>query len=244
MSGVNFGLAFLAGLLSFLSPCVLPLAPGYLAILSGASLEELRSGPKGKGRLFIITAAFVAGFTLVFILLGLASSFLGQLLLSYRGWLARIGGLIVILLGLHVGGWLRIPWLYREHRADISRGGVGPGGAFLAGLVFSLGWTPCIGPILGAILTLAASQADIGAGALLLAGYSLGMAIPFFILAAAFGAISRWLGRVKSYFTVLEWIAGALLILVGFLLVTNNLDVLSQWLMRLTGGWSPEDWLP
>ncbi len=240
--GVNALMAFLGGLLSFLSPCVLPMAPGYLAIITGSSFTDLRSGIASKQRTLRCTIAFVIGLTVVFVTLGMASSALGGLLRANRNWLSRLAGVVVILLGLHQGGWLRLPWLYREHRVQ-TQGSVGVTGAFFTGAAFALGWTPCVGPILGALLALAGSGGDPVKGALLLSIYSLGLAIPFILLALGFERFSSGLARIKPYFKYLEWFSGALLVFMGILLATGGLSVISIWFIRITGGWNLENLL-
>ncbi|MCL6590951.1 MAG: cytochrome c biogenesis protein CcdA [Firmicutes bacterium] len=244
METVTIWMAFIGGLLSFLSPCILPVAPGYLGIISGASLQGLGSGQGGagvaKGRMLAATVAFVLGFTVVFVALGLSSSYLGQLLRSNRMIIAQISGVIVVFLGLHQAGWLPIKWLYRERRVNMGRS-VGLGGAFLTGLAFSLGWTPCVGPVLAAILAVAGSQGGVGQGLLLLTVYSLGLALPFILLALAFERVSKGLNRIKPYLKYLEWASGLLLIGMGLLLLTGGFRTLIAWLMRLTGGWSLEN---
>jgi cytochrome c-type biogenesis protein len=237
---ITFWIAFTAGLLSFLSPCILPIAPGYLGVISGTSLANLKSDSASKRRVLWATIAFILGFSVVFITLGLASSYLGQFLLKYRRLIAQIGGIVVIILGLHQAGWLPISWLYKEKRLQIKRQ-IGISGAFLTGLAFSIGWTPCISPILGSILTLAGSQGQIGKGILLLSLYSLGLAIPFLLLALGFERVSRYMTRLKSYIKYFEWTSGILLILMGLLLITGSLTVISSWFSRITGGWSPEN---
>ena len=245
MESVTFGLAFLGGLLSFLSPCILPLAPGYLGLISGISAGELAeqdgtSGAKAKKwRILQATGAFILGFTIVFVMMGLTSSYLGQLLSGNRMLIMRISGVIVILLGLHQAGWLPIRWLYRERRFNVDKS-IGLGGAFLTGLAFSFGWTPCVGPILGSIMALAASQAKLGEGILLLTVYSLGLAVPFILLAVAFDQVSRSLNRIKRYMKYLEWASGILLIVMGILLFTGGFLKIVPWLMQLTGGWDLE----
>lgn len=236
---ITFWLAFAGGLLSFLSPCILPIAPGYLGIISGTSLANLEAESVSKRRVLTATVAFILGFSVVFISLGMASSYLGQFLLKYRKLIAQIGGLIVIVLGLHQAGWLPITWLYQEKRVQINHH-IGISGAFLTGLAFSLGWTPCISPILGSILTLAGTQGHVGKGILLLALYSLGLAVPFLLLALGFEQVSRGMSRLKPYIRYFEWISGILLILMGLLLITGSLTSLSAWFNRLTGGWNPE----
>jgi cytochrome c-type biogenesis protein len=238
--GITLWIAFTAGLLSFLSPCILPIAPGYLGIISGMSLANLKSDTASKRKVLWATIAFILGFSVVFISLGLASSFLGQFLLKYRRLIAQIGGFVVIILGLHLAGWLPISWLYKEKKMQVKHQ-IGISGAFLTGLAFSLGWTPCISPILGSILTLAGSQGQIGKGMLLLSMYSLGLAIPFLLLALGFERVSRGMAKLKTYIKYFEWASGILLILMGLLLVTGSLSILSAWFSRITGGWNPED---
>ena len=241
-SQTSLWLAFIAGLLSFLSPCILPVAPGYLSIISGASIVDIQNGLFSKRKLFLTTLAFILGFSIIFILLGLTSSFLGQLLREHRLWISRLGGIVVILLGLHLAGWLPISWLYQEKRMNIGKS-FGPLGAFLTGVVFSLGWTPCVGPILGSILTLAGTQGNFLQGILLLCFYSLGLATPFFLLALAFERVSSGLAKFKPYLKYLEWFSGLLLILMGLLLLTGSFNTLNSLIMRFTGGWSPENLL-
>jgi cytochrome c-type biogenesis protein len=232
-------MAFAGGLLSFLSPCILPIAPGYLGIISGTSLANLKSGSVSKRRILLTTIAFILGFSTVFVMLGLASSYLGQFLFRYRRLIVRIAGFIVIIMGLHQAGWLPISWLYREKKVQIKPQ-IGILGAFLTGLAFSLGWTPCVGPILGSILTLAGSQGQIGKGLLLLSTYSLGLAVPFILLAIGFEKVSQSLTRLKPYIKYFEWTSGILLILMGLLLITGSMSALSSWFSRITGGWNPE----
>jgi cytochrome c-type biogenesis protein len=246
METVTVGLAFLGGLLSFLSPCILPLAPGYLGLISGVSAGELADGQERAGggtgkkwRVLQATGAFIVGFTIVFIIMGLTSSYLGQLFRGNRYLITRISGVIVIILGLHQAGWLPIRWLYRERRFTVKHT-LGLGGAFLTGLAFSFGWTPCVGPILGSIMALSASQASLGEGVLLLGVYSLGLAVPFLLLAMAFDRMSRSLNRIKPYMKYLEWAAGILLIFMGILLLTGGFLKMISWFMQLTGGWDPE----
>jgi cytochrome c-type biogenesis protein len=232
--------ALIAGILSFLSPCILPVAPGYLGVVSGMSLTEIRGDQAARPRVLLATAAFVIGFSLVFIILGITSSMAGQLFRSQRELLSKLGGIVVIGLGLHQAGWLPLRWLYYEKKLQV-KSRVGLIGAFVTGLTFAFGWTPCVGPILSSILALAGSKADMGQGILLLIAYSAGLSAPFFLLALAFERVSQGLNRLKPYLRYFEWGAGALLILMGLLLLTGNFRTLINWLMRLTGGWSPEN---
>lgn len=240
MTSVSLGMAFLGGLLSFLSPCILPVAPGYLGILTGVSIGELKAGAASKRQVVFATVAFIAGFTIVFTVLGLTSSYIGQMAREYRTILSKIGGVVVILLGQHLTGLLSFQWLYRERRVR-PKPRIGIGGALVTGLAFAIGWTPCVGPILGGILAVAADQANMAAGFLLLLAYSCGLAIPFILLALGFERVSGGLNRIKPYLKYLEWAAGGLLIVMGILLLTNNLTLISGWIMRMTGGWSPEN---
>ena len=244
-NSLNFWVAFGAGLLSFLSPCMLPLAPGYLAIISGASFTDLTAGRGSRRRLFWTTTAFIFGFMLIFMALGLSSSYLGGLLRSGRRYLMIGGGFVVVLFGLHQTGWLTVSWLYRERRiggsalsthTHTSTGVLGP---FLSGLAFALGWTPCVGPILGSILALAGVTGDPGRGAMLLAAYSLGLAVPFFLLALVFDRAVKGLNRIKPYLGYLEKGSGVLLIVMGLLLLSGGFAGISGWLLRFTGGWNP-----
>lgn len=241
MEPLMIWMAFIGGVLSFLSPCILPVAPGYLGIISGISLADLQSGDFSKRKVLTGTLAFVLGFTLIFITLGIGSSFLGQLLRANRNWLTKVSGLVVIMLGLHQAGWLKIPLLYRERRLVNNSTSSGLSGAFLAGLAFALGWTPCIGPVLGSILALAGNQGEPGQAVLLLGIYSLGLGTPFFLLALGFHIFSSGLNRLKTYFKYLQWASGLVLILMGILLLTGELAVLSSWLIRITGGWNLEN---
>ncbi len=243
MEPIMIWMAFIGGALSFLSPCILPVAPGYLAIVSGISLTQLQKGDFSKRKVLKGTLAFILGFTLIFVTLGIGSSFLGQLLRANRNWLTKASGLVVIILGLHQAGWLKIPFLYREQRLVHNRASGRSLGPFLAGLAFALGWTPCVGPVLGSILALAGNQSGIGQGVFLLAIYSAGLGTPFFLLALGFQKISVGLNRVKPYFKYLQWASGLLLIMMGILLLTGGLSVLSSWLIRITGGWNPESLL-
>ncbi|MFA6003761.1 MAG: cytochrome c biogenesis protein CcdA, partial [Elusimicrobiota bacterium] len=186
MPSVSLGAAFLAGLASFLSPCVLPLVPGYISFMSGLSVDEISAhcpAPEMTRRTVLAAACFVLGFALVFTAMGASASFIGRLLSGHGPLLGRLAGVLVIGFGLHSSGMLTIPWLYRTKRIDSS--GVAPGlvGAFVMGLAFAFGWTPCIGPILAAILTLAATQHSVGQGTALLFVYSLGLGIPFILTA-------------------------------------------------------------
>ena len=227
----SFALAFVAGLLSFLSPCVLPLIPSYVGFLTGLTLEELEVR---RGTALAHALWFVAGFSLIFIALGATASALGVLLLRSQVWIGRIGGGVVILFGLYLLGVLRPALLMRERKVQLARKPLGYLGSAFVGVTFGAAWTPCIGPILGAILTLAAAQASVGHGAALLTAYSAGLALPFVVTALALDRFLAWFQRFRPYLVWVERIAGILLILLGLLLVTDRFTLLAGWLQGLT----------
>jgi cytochrome c-type biogenesis protein len=228
---ITVGIAFLAGLVSFVSPCVLPLVPAYLSLLTGTSLEELHAGEsRGEMRKLALghALAFVTGFTIVFVALGLTASAIGGLLNAHRVLIAQIGGCIVIVLGLQMMGALRIPFLMmdtRIHKAHERRSYWTSG---LVGLAFAAGWSPCIGPILAGILAIASQQHNAEAALLLLA-YSLGLAVPFLLTALAIGAVLPVLNRIKRYLRAIEVTAGVFLIAVGIVLVNNAFLTVAGW---------------
>jgi len=227
----SFALAFVAGLLSFLSPCVLPLIPSYVGFLTGLTLEELEVR---RGTAVAHALWFVAGFSLIFIALGATASALGVLLLRSQVWIGRIGGVGVILFGLYLLGVLRPALLMRERKVQLARKPLGYLGSAFVGITFGAAWTPCIGPILGAILTLAAAQASVGHGAALLTAYSAGLALPFVVTALALDRFLAWFQRFRPYLLWVERTAGTLLILLGLLLVTDRFTLLAGWLQGLT----------
>ena len=227
----SFAIAFVAGLLSFLSPCVLPLIPSYVGFLTGLTLEELEVR---RGTALIHAGWFVAGFALVFVALGATASALGAVLLHSQVWIGRIGGVIVLLIGLYLVGVLRPAFLLRERKVQLAHKPVGYLGSAVVGITFGAAWTPCIGPILGAILTLAAATSSIAQGTALLAAYSLGLAIPFLVTALALDRFLVWFQRFRPYIVWVDRIAGALLIVLGILLVSDRFTLLSSWLQGLT----------
>ena len=230
-TGVSLFVAFAAGLLSFLSPCVLPLIPSYVGFLTGLSAAELE---QRRGTALLHAIWFVAGFTLIFILLGASASVLGALLLRSQVWIARAGGILVILFGCYLLGILRPGFLVRERRIHLARKPLGLVGSSVAGIVFGAAWTPCIGPILGAILTLAATRSSVTQGTLLLAIYSLGLALPFLLTAFALDRFLVWFQRFRPFLVWVERVSGVLLILLGILLVTDRFTLLANWLQGLT----------
>ena len=228
---VSFVVAFTAGLLSFLSPCVLPLIPSYIGFLTGMSLDQIE-GRRGAAVLHGLW--FVAGFSLVFVLLGAAASAVGNLLRDEQVWLGRIGGGLIILFGLYLIGVLRPAFLMRERRIQLSSKPLGYLGSAVVGVTFGAAWTPCIGPILGAIFTLAATRASLGAGMALLGVYALGLAVPFLVTALALDRFLGWFQRFRPYLVWVDRTAGALLIVLGVLLVTDRFTLLAGYLQGLT----------
>ena len=224
--------AFFAGLLSFLSPCVLPLVPSYLSYVTGMSgVAELRS----RRHLALLHATlFVVGFSLIFIALGATATAFGRLLNAYQHWLERVGGALIVVFGLYTVGAVKIGLLSREARIQLGDKPLGYLGSVLAGMAFGAGWTPCIGPILGSILLYTSSQADFGRGLSLLLAYSLGLAIPFLVAAGALEAFLGWFQRFRKYIGWVERIAGALLVLVGVMMMFGLFTLLSGWLQGLT----------
>ena len=223
--------AFAAGLLSFLSPCVLPLIPSYVGFLTGMTVEEVE---RRRWTALLHGLWFVAGFSLVFILLGAAASALGNLLRDYQVWLGRIGGVLLILFGVYLLGIFRPMVLMREWRIQLARKPLGYFGSGVVGFTFGAAWTPCIGPILGGILTLAATQTGLGRGVLLLAVYALGLAIPFLVTAIALDRFLVWFQRFRPYIVWVDRVAGVMLIVLGILLVTDSFTLLAGYLRGLT----------
>ena len=232
---LSIPIAFVAGVVSFLSPCVLPLVPGYVSMLSGATIEELKSSASAAlvGRIFRNSLAFVAGFSLVFVLLGASATWVGKFLLSQRTVFNIVAGLIIIVFGLHLTGLLKIPFLYREARIDSGKPKRGIAGSFLLGFAFAFGWTPCIGPILTAILTLAAQRDTVFQGMFLLAIYSAGLAIPFLLTGLGLSQFMRFYGGFRKHLQVVEVFSGVLLIAIGVLMALNKLALLSGYLTFL-----------
>jgi cytochrome c-type biogenesis protein len=233
VNDVGILIALSAGVFSFLSPCVLPLVPSYLTFVTGMSLEDLQEGVNRKATL-IHAVLFVSGFSLIFILLGASASFLGQFFKAWEVWIARIGGLVIVALGLHLAGVFRLMPLLQERRVHLSDKPAGYLGTVGVGMAFGAGWTPCIGPVLGAILTYGFSQDTLWAGVGLLAVYSLGLAIPFLVSALALDWFLRAFRRFRSWIPVVEKASGLLLVLLGLLLLTGTFTILSGWLTRFT----------
>ena len=233
MDSVGIGIAFGAGVLSFLSPCVLPLVPSYLSFVTGMSLEDLKGGVNRRTTL-VHALLFVAGFSGIFLLLGASASFLGQFLRAYESWIARVGGILIIVLGLHLAGAFRLTPLMREKRVHLNDKPAGYLGTLGVGAIFGAGWTPCIGPVLGAILTFAASQEQFWSGVSLLLVYSLGLAVPFLLSALALDAFLRAFSRFRRFLPVVQVMSGLLLVFLGILLLTGTFSALTTYLTRFT----------
>lgn len=230
MSVITYSAAFAAGLVSFLSPCVLPVVPGYLSFLSGVSLDQLRLGAGSKDRILASSLAFVTGFTVVFTALGASATALGQVLMAYQTLFARLAGLVIVLLGMHMLGVFKLAWLYRERRVQVQRRPVGLLGSGLVGVAFAFGWTPCIGPILAGILGLASTQDSLPQGVALLATYSAGLGLPFVLAGLGFERFTRVADRFKAHMRLIEMVSGFLLVAIGALVATGGLARLSGYL--------------
>lgn len=224
-------IAFLAGFVSFVSPCVLPLVPAYLSLLTGESLEDLKAVSVAPARLRTIAhaIAFVLGFSLIFVALGLTASAIGGLLNAHRTLISQVGGVLVVILGLQMMGMIRIPFLMMDKRAHLTHGDRRTfWTSLVVGMAFAAGWSPCIGPILTGILAIASQQRN-GEAALLLCSYSLGLAVPFLFTAAAIGLVLPALNRIKRFLPAIEFAAGAFLIAVGLVLVNNAFLNVAGW---------------
>lgn len=235
MLDVSLGAALIAGLLSFVSPCVLPIVPPYLAWLAGISFDELKNAaPQAVQRRRVVVAAiaFVLGFTTVFVALGATASVIGNTIAQYFDTLSIIAGVLIIAMGLHFLGVFRIAMLYREARVQVDKKPAGPLGAYVIGLAFAFGWTPCVGPVLAAILFIAGSEGTTLRGALLLAVYSLGIGIPFMLAAIFASRFLAWTSRFKQHMRKVEMAMGTLLVVTGVLFVTGQMSAISYWLLE------------
>jgi cytochrome c-type biogenesis protein len=232
IAGIGILTAFAAGLVSFLSPCVLPLVPGYLSYVAGSSAEVSQNGTIAlRWPAVGLSICFVLGFSTVFVILGASATALGQLLLSYRREFEIVGGSVVIVFGLFMLGWARLPWLQRERRMHPAIAGGRPVSAFVLGLAFAFGWTPCIGPVLGAVLTVSAASATVAGGVSLLAIYSLGLGVPFVLAALFTDGLAARLKAIGRLGRVLQLLAGGLLVLMGIAMITGQLTVIAYWLL-------------
>ena len=241
MSGaqdLSFYIAFAAGLLSFLSPCVLPLVPSYVVFITGLSFEELtHEHSRQKLRRVILTHSFlfILGFSVLFTALGASASLLGQFLSEYRDFIRILGGVLIILFGLFISGVFSLSFLQQEKKFHLQHKPLGYIGTFFVGVTFAAGWTPCVGPILSSILLYASTAENMYAGILLLLAYSLGLGIPFFICSLALNSFLAAFKKARRYIGLFTKIGGVLLILVGILLLTNSFVILNDWLAQ---------WLP
>ncbi len=230
--------AFFAGIVSFLSPCVLPLVPGYVSLISGASVEELQSKDrKLLNTVFLHSLMFILGFTLVFVMLGAAATTLGQLAREYKKQLTWIAGAVIIIFGLHLTGILKIKALYADKRLHSVQGSKSPLGAFVIGFAFAFGWTPCLGPIISTILLLAGDATTVTKGVLLLWVYSLGLAVPFLITSLLIDRFLIFYGRFRKHLHTLEVGSGVVLIILGALILMGRFTLLSSrlaWLNKFS----------
>jgi cytochrome c-type biogenesis protein len=236
MQEVSLFAAFVAGILSFISPCVLPLIPGYVSFVSGVTLDEMRgtgaaaalTSTSAKRRAVIMSLAFVLGFSIVFVSLGASATAIGTLLMDHLQLLGKIAGVVIILFGLHMMGVLKIGLLYKEKRIQTNKKPAGFFGAILVGMAFAFGWTPCIAPILAAILTVAATQESVGEGVKLLAVYSAGLGVPFIATSFAINKFFAASARIRRHYHTIEVVSGVLMIVVGVLIFTNKFTIIAQ----------------
>ena len=225
--------AFAAGFLSFVSPCVLPLIPGYISFVSGVSVEEMRGDvapATSRMQVFFTSLAFVIGFSIVFVLLGASATAIGKLMFARLPLLSKIAGGILIVFGLHTMGVFRLAFLENEKRVHSQTKPAGPLGAMLVGVAFAFGWTPCIGPILGGILAIAGSKNSVAEGITLLAVYSLGLGIPFLLTSLAINQFFGAAKKIRRYYHAIELASGALLIVIGVLIITGQLTIITRYL--------------
>ena len=244
MENVTFFGAFIAGVLSFISPCVLPLIPGYLSFISGVSLEEMRGMPvpaggavavagvsaAAKRQVLITSLFFILGFSLVFVGLGASATVAGQFLMQQSTLFGKIAGVLLIIFGLHTIGVFKIPFLLNEARVQTSTKPSSMIGAVVVGISFAFGWTPCIGPILAAILAVASQQDSVNQGIALLSVYSLGLAIPFLLTALAINQFFVAFSKIRRHYHTIEIVSGLLMIVIGVLIFTNRFTIIAQWL--------------
>jgi cytochrome c-type biogenesis protein len=238
---VSIGAAFLAGMLSFLSPCVLPIVPPYLCYLAGIGFEQLqedRIAPATTRRMLVTAGLFVLGFTTVFVALGATASLIGRSIARHFDLLSMIAGILIIIMGLHFLGLLRLSLLYREARIQTTAKPAGLVGAYVMGLAFACGWTPCVGPVLAAILFVAGTEDTALRGAGLLLVYSLGIGLPFLIAAGFAGPFLQWAGRFRRHLPRVEQAMGGLLVLTGLLFVTGQRSSIANWLLETFPGFA------
>ncbi len=237
---ISLFIAFAAGLLSFVSPCVLPLVPSYITYITGLTLEELTTRTERKGVRAIIIAnslLFIAGFSIVFIAFGASASLVGQLLVTYQDFIRKLGGVLIVVFGLYIMGILKIKFLMAEKRMHLKSRPAGYVGSVLVGVAFAAGWTPCVGPILGTILVYASTTDSMLTGVELLSSYSLGIGLPLFITALAVDSFLNYFKKVRAYMYGISVASGIFLVLVGVMIYTNSLTLLTGVLERHGIGW-------
>ena len=239
MGGLGVFVAFSAGLFSFLSPCVLPLFPSYLSFITGMSVDRLhhKFSPRDRVRILSHSIAFILGFSLVFIALGASFSVVSQALFEYRDWIRRVGGSLMVLFGLYIAGLIPVRVFGRTKQIQLQNKPAGYIGSMVVGVTFAIGWTPCVGPILGSILSLAGTAETVNTGVGLLAAYSAGLALPFFLSSFALSAFLKAFQRFRPFILVVERTAGVLLVIVGILVLTNYFIVLNSYAISLTPAW-------
>jgi cytochrome c-type biogenesis protein len=227
--------SFLAGILTFISPCILPLIPAYISFITGESIDELQRQGGSYRRMLVNAFLFVAGFSLVFVLLGASASFIGGFLGDKRDLIRWIGGILVILFGLHTAGIVPIPLLYRQKQMQRGKSKFGFLEPMAIGLAFAIGWTPCVGPILSSLLILASAQETVYQGMLLLTVYSLGLGVPFILTALFITWALKVFSALKKYYRAIEIISGSILVLVGILLLTDSFKVITTFFLKIAG---------
>ena len=234
---VSIFIAFSAGILSFVSPCVLPLVPSYITYITGVSFHELTHG-ESKSRVRWVTTfhslLFIVGFSTVFIIMGASASYIGQILVQYQYWVMKVGGVLIIILGIHFTGLITLPFLQMEKRLELRKKPLGYLGSFLVGIIFAAGWTPCIGPILSTILIYASTSKSFFSGILLLTVYSAGLGVPFFLSSLAFNSFLSAFEKIKRYMRVITLVSGLFLIAIGILMLTDTLQDINHYLNTLT----------
>ena len=233
---VTFWGAFFAGLVSFISPCVLPIVPPYLCYLAGVSLDQLTENDEANkgaaGRVFFAALAFVLGFSTVFIALGATASVIGKTVTQYLDTLSIVAGIVIIIMGLHFLGIFKISMLYREARVQVTRKPAGLLGSYLVGLAFAFGWTPCVGPVLAAILFVASAEDSAMRGATLLFSYSMGIGLPFLFAALFAGPFLSFMGRFKKHMGTVEKFMGGMLVITGVMFATGQMSKVSAWMLE------------
>ncbi|MBA0915248.1 MAG: cytochrome c biogenesis protein CcdA [Nitrospira sp.] len=240
ITNISLVAAFSAGLLSFVSPCVLPLVPSYISYITGLSIEQLTDATvrsKFKKSIIVNALLFIAGFTAVFVSFGASASFIGQALMTYQDHIRRIGGILIIVLGLYLLGVLNISFLKMEHRFQFRSRPVGYVGSFLIGVAFAAGWTPCVGPVLGTILLYASTTDSMMNGVLLLTSYSLGLGLPLFLTALGVDRFLAYFKQARLYLWAVSTVSGVLLIIVGIMIYANTLTMITSFLEQHGVGW-------